>query len=238
MFISTKGFVLRSHPFKDGKFISKVFTRETGLTSFICKKTKNHIILSQPLTMLDITYRAPKNKQLFYVADTHINYVYQSLLFNNSKMSHSIILCEILSKCLSEPNIQLFDFIINSFKWLDTCSIHPPIFNNFFLIKFCEKIGISPFNEPWDAFPKNYVLNISEGAFMQNNSSISNQHLVPHAESAKIYNLSKMSFEELLNYEISKNMNASIFSYLIKYISTHLTEISNLKSTSIINEMY
>tara|TARA_B100001250_G_C19774050_1_gene778683 strand:+ start:804 stop:1520 length:717 start_codon:yes stop_codon:yes gene_type:complete len=237
MFVSSPGFVLRSHSFKDNKFISKVFTREKGVVSFIFKKTKNHIILSQPLTMLDITYRAPKNKQLFYATETHVNYVYQSILFNNSKMNHSIILCEILYKCLSETNEKLFDFIIESFKWLDQNYISPALFNNYFLIKLCEKAGISPFSEPKDTLPSNYMLNVSEGVFVKGPNTITNKNLVPHPESVEMYNLSKLSLDELAGHKITQNMNSSIFLYIIQYLSSHLTDVSSIKSISIIREI-
>ncbi len=237
MFISTKGIVLRSYPFKDNKFITKVFTREAGLVSFIFRKTKNQVILSQPLTMLDITYRSPKNKQLFYIKEAQINYPYQNLLFNNTKINHSIIMCEILYKCLKEPNEVLFDFIIESFKWFDTNNISPSLFNNFFLIKFCEKIGISPFSKNENEIPLNYMLNISDGSFIRPQNT-ENKNLIPYKESVELHILSKTSLQELINHPTSKKTNSVVFNYLIKYISTHLTDISNLKATSIIKEIY
>ena len=237
MFISTESIVLRTYPFKDKKFITKVFTREAGLVSFIFRKTKNQVVLAQPLTMLDITYRSPKNKQLFYITEAHINYAYQNLLFNNNKINHSIILCEILYKCLQEPNEALFDFIIESFKWFDTNRVSSPLFNNFFLVKFCEKMGISPFNKNLEEIPLNYVLNMADGNFIQPLNTII-KDIVPHDETIEMHILSKISIGELVNYKSSKKMNSIIFNYLVKYISIHLTDISNLKATSIVKEIY
>ena len=45
MFVTTQGIVLRSYPFKDNRHITKVFTSDDGLLSFIIKKTKKQIFL-------------------------------------------------------------------------------------------------------------------------------------------------------------------------------------------------
>ena len=68
--------------------------------SFIIKKTKNQIILSQPFTIAEITYKKQKNSTLFHVKDAHVDYVYRDLMFNNEKLQLIIILAEILQKCL------------------------------------------------------------------------------------------------------------------------------------------
>ena len=107
MFVTTQGIVFRSYPFKDNRYITKVFTSEEGLLSFIVKKTKNQVILSQPFTIAEITYKKQKHSSLFHVKDVHVDYVYRDLLFNNEKLQLVIILSEILQKCLNAKNVTI-----------------------------------------------------------------------------------------------------------------------------------
>ena len=145
MFVTTQGIVLRSYPFKDNRHITKVFTSDDGLLSFIIKKTKKQIILSQPFTIAEITYKKQKNTTLFHVKDVHVDYVYRDLLFNNEKIQLLIILAEILQKCLNAKNMELYNLIILAFKWLDQADQNYSGFNNLFLIKFCQIAGIAPY---------------------------------------------------------------------------------------------
>ena len=60
MFITTQGIVLRTHPFKDNQLIIKVFTKDDGPISVLLKKNRSQIILSEILTLAEITYKNPK----------------------------------------------------------------------------------------------------------------------------------------------------------------------------------
>lgn len=94
MFITTRGIVLRTYPFRDKKLIVKIFTREMGLISFILKKHKSQMILSELLTLAEITYKNSKNLSLFYIKEARVDYIYKTLTINENKRQSSIVLCE------------------------------------------------------------------------------------------------------------------------------------------------
>ena len=116
MFITTSGIVLRAYPFRDKKLIVKIFTKKAGLISCIITKNKSQIPLSQILTMAEITYKNSKQQTLLYLKDVQINYVYNSLSTNTAKIQVAMVLCEILNKCINEPSVLIYEFIISSFK--------------------------------------------------------------------------------------------------------------------------
>ena len=236
MFITTKGIVLRTYPFKDNRCITKVFTENHGLVSFIVKKTRSQIILSQPLTVAEITYRKPQNKELFYVKETHVDYVYNTIMFNHAKLQCAIVLCDILNKCLNEANPSIYKFLIDSFKWLDITDNPSVGFDSLFLIKFCEHHGISPFKNI-NPEPDKKQLHILEGRFVDSINQSDNNSIVPLKESIELYRLSKLNYDNLSDYNIPENTNESIFNYLILYISTHLTELNSIKSIKLLKDL-
>ena len=238
MFVNTKGIVLRVYPFKDNSVIAKIFTENYGLVSFIVKKTKSQIILAQPLTIADITYKQSKSKSLYYVKDVSVDYVYNSVMFQNQKLNCCIVLCEILTKCVKEINPKLYNFIKNSFIWLDKEPLYHIGFDTLFLIKLCELMGISPFNSVTNNFAK-MQLDVKEGVFIDYKKTISrdNNMIIPEQESMELYQLARLTYLDLKNYNISTQLNDSIFDYMILYISNHLVDMHNLKSIKILKEL-
>ncbi len=236
MFITTPGIVLRTYPFRDNKLIVKIFTKDAGILSFIITKTKSQIALSQLLTIAEITYKHSKNQSLFYIKEVNVNYIYKSLTTDGEKIQVSLILCEILNKCLNEQNSLLYDFIINYFKTLDGLKSYVVGFDTLFLIKFCKIIGISPFeNELKDI--TNMVLSIEEGGFIKNRECSKENLIVPAKDSLEIYKLSRLDFGELKESVIDSSLNERLFNYMINYLSIHLTDLRSLKSLEVVNDL-
>ena len=235
MFITTKGIVLRTYPFKDNKLIVKLFTKDDGLISSIVKKNRSQIILSELLTMAEITYKKPRNGSLCYIKECRVDYVYKSIPVCQQKISCAMILCDILNKCLQEVSVDLYEFIANSFKELDSQKQHTPSFKNLFLIKFCDIMGIGPLNGLQDI--NNSVLSIKEGRYICNSSVLNKKDIIPLNESREIRILSSLDFNDLEQHMIELNLNSSVFNYLISYISVHLTDLTRLKSLKVLKEM-
>ena len=236
MFITTKGIVLRTYPFRDNKLISKIFTEHDGFISCIISK-KSQRILSEPLTIVEIIYKKPKrSSSLIYIKDCHADYIYKNLTTNSKKIHCSIILCEILNKCVNEKNHFLYNFIIDGFKYLDACNSIPVAFNSFFLIKFCEIMGIKPLGgEMIDS--QKMILDMSEGCYVSKKMIKNKSLFVPFPESLEIYKLSFLNFSNLEDYNITRQCNSCLFNYLISYISIHLTDLTKLKSIKILKEL-
>ena len=153
------------------------------------------------------------------------------------KLNCCLVLCEILNKCAKEPNPRLFSFITESLKWLDCQVVYPAGFDTLFLTKFCELIGISPFNVEVINH-EDLQLNLDEGVFIENiGIDESKEGLVPKHESMELLKFASMKYENLHDYKITYEMNEKLFNYLVLYISKHLVDILNLKSIKILKEI-
>mgnify|MGYP001237168238 CR=1 FL=1 len=237
MFTTTTGIVLRTYPFKDNRIISKVFTKNHGLVSCIARKQKSQIILSQPLTIVQLTYRQKKTNTLIHVHDVSVEHVYKTLTINNAKIQCALLLCEILNNCLKEINESAYIFMVRAFKYLDSVQQVPVGFDSLFLVKFCQIMGISPLIMDFKNI-KNPTLNLQEGVFTEYNSRMSNNpNFVPTKESLEIYKLSNLELSEIADSILEPKTNTRVFNYLILYISAHLSDLSRLKSLKILQEL-
>ena len=144
MYFNTTGIFLRTTKYKDNILIANIFTREYGLVSLMVRKTAKKPLLTQPLTIVDLVYEMKKNNTIGFIKECSINYVYKDILFNNRKLNIILILSELMRKLLKEENVEMFDFITESLKWLDNNKNTFDNFINYFLIKFCNISGIAP----------------------------------------------------------------------------------------------
>ena len=236
MFITTTGIVLRTYPFRDNKFIVKVFTRDDGLISCVLKKRGSQIILSELLTVAEITYKKTGGQSLVYVKEARVDYSYKTLTTCQHKIQCSIVLCEILSKCLSAPSNVLYDFVVGAFKYLDSQKKLPLGFDNLFLIKLCGVMGVFPLGPPAND-TDNFFLSIAEGGYVRSVVKFEPKTYIPAKESRKIFTLSTMDFSDLRHYDANPVLNDRIFNYLIAYISVHLVDLKNLKSIRVLKEL-
>ena len=238
MFITTKGVVLKSYPFKQKKIIIKVFTRDHGLLTFMTRKTKSQSLISQPLTVIEVTYKNPRNSSISYIKDVGVEDAYHNLLFNNKKLQIAISLSEILQKCLKEPSSKIYDFIVTSFKWLDTTNDYYIGFESLFLVHFCAISGISPTDNLILKKSSVLQLDLQAGAFIQNDIELKYETLAPHKVSVEIYKLTSLNFEQLSEQKMEEGLSKQIFEHLISYISIHLTDLSGLKSIRLLKELF
>ena len=235
MFITTRGIVLRTYPFRDKKLIVKIFTKDDGLVSCVVRRNKSQIILSELLTIAEITYKKTKNQSLVYIKECRVDYVYRSLTISSNKIQCAIMLCEILNKCITELNSELYDFVTEAFKWLDSQKSYLVGFDCLFLIRFCQIVGISPLQKDSTSM-RNCVLDISEGRYVDGAFG-EGSNFVPNKESYLIYQLSSMGFSDLKNFNLKLSVSDEILNYLITYISVHLVDLTKLKSIHILKEL-
>jgi len=151
MLHKTRGIVLGFIKYGDTSIISKVYTEEFGLQTYIVngvrsKSSKNKIALFQPLTLLDMVVYYKEDRDINRISEMKCNTVFHSIPFNNKKMSMVIFLAELLGKTLKEqaPNKELFDLVLHSIAYLDEAESHFENLHLQFMIQLAAYLGFSP----------------------------------------------------------------------------------------------
>lgn len=151
MLHKTRGIVLGHIKYGDTSIISKVYTEEFGLQTYIVngvrsKSSKNKIALFQPLTLLDMVVYYKENRDINRISEMKCNTVFHSIPFDQRKICMVIFLAELLTKTIKEhhPNKELFEWILHSIAYLDEV---PEKFENVhlqFMIQLAAFLGFSP----------------------------------------------------------------------------------------------
>ena len=144
-------------------------------------------------------------------------------------------MAEILYRCLKEEvaNKQLYDFIESSIEYFDLLETASADFHIIFIVKLSRYLGFYP--SPRDNL-NDLVFDIKEGIYKD--------HIPTHFDYIDINN-SKL-LDEILNtnYENLKGLNLNrikrndLLEAILRFYSFHIDGIINLKSFSILRELF
>ena len=148
MVSKTNGIVLNYIKYKETSIISKIYTKEFGLKSYLIngirtKKGKFNISSFQPLSLLELVVYENKNSQIGRIKELKFDKIY----FTNHHVQKKISICLFISEVLLRlitfqvPDINQFNFVRNSLIELDKIVDNYENFHIIFLIKFSKYLG-------------------------------------------------------------------------------------------------
>lgn len=153
MLKKTHGIVLSYLRYQETSIITKVFTRDLGLKSYIINgirssKAKSKMALYQPLTVLDMVVYEKENANINRISEAKLQQAFQTIPFDFYKSGIAMFMAEVLSKSIYEnyQNEDFFDFLADSIAFLDSQEVHLSHFPLVFLWETSKYLGFSPDN--------------------------------------------------------------------------------------------
>jgi DNA repair protein RecO (recombination protein O) len=152
MLVSTQGIVLQTIKYSDSSLIVKIFTKKSGVISFIIKnafskKSKQPASFFIPLTVLDLIYNETYTEKLIFLKEASIAHPSHAIPKNNKKNSLLLFYQELLMKLLyhaNAPDEELFHFIKEHLLELENTLELAPDFHIIFLIQLIQQLGYTP----------------------------------------------------------------------------------------------
>jgi DNA repair protein RecO (recombination protein O) len=152
MLQKTRGIALSYIRYRETSIISRVYTEEFGLQSYIvnsvrtAKSKNNRIALFQPLTLLDMVFYYKNDRDLHRISEVKTIYPFQSLPFEVAKSTIGMFITEMLNKVLKEEagSPVLFRFLIDSILFLEAAQSNFENFHLAFLLKLSFFLGFGP----------------------------------------------------------------------------------------------
>jgi DNA repair protein RecO (recombination protein O) len=152
MLQKTRGIALSYIRYRETSIISRVYTEEFGLQSYIvngvrsAKSKNNRIALFQPLTLLDMVVYYKNDRDLHRLSEVKTNFPFQSLPFDVTKSTIALFVTEMLNKVLKEEagSPVLFKFLSDSVLFLEQARTNYENFHLSFLLKLSFFLGFGP----------------------------------------------------------------------------------------------
>lgn len=241
MLVKTEAIVLHALKYGEKQLIVDMFTREHGRLSFIVplprserSRIKKQYV--QPLTLLALEADVQPQVQLQKLRDASLLSPLPSLLTHTTKLSISLFLSEFLYHALKgeQRNDLLFDYVRQSIEWLDGVTDEQGGCANFhlvFLMRLSRFLGFWPnLEDAGDYF------DLRAATFCAA-PPLHRDFLMPQ-EAGRIRLLMRMDYPTMHLFRLSRQERSRILELLLLYYRLHLPAFPELRSLSVLRELY
>ena len=240
MLTKTPAIVLHSLKYGETRLIVDMFTRSHGRLSFIVslpKSPKGKIKKQffQPLTLLEIETDVRPRLQLQKLSDVRLLHPFSTIPFEPDKLAISLFVAEFLYYALrgEQQNALLFDYVTDSIQWLDGQEGRFANFHLVFLMRLSRFLGFYPNLD--DYAPGNYF-DLRESVFCPL-PPVHRDFLQP-AEAEIVQLMMRMDYPTMHLYRLSHLDRNRLLEVALTYYRLHLPDFPELKSLSVLQELY
>jgi DNA repair protein RecO (recombination protein O) len=246
MIIETSAVVLSTLKYGDSSRIVRLYARDSGKTSVIAKgarsaKNKYGSAL-QPLSYINISYYKKAHSDLHLLGNAEIALPFRKIQESLDHMTAGLMILESISQTAqeNEPNIDLFDLLLNALAQLNELKPNPFAVFIVFQLHLIRELGFN--------------IDFSLEHLNQNNSdvyfSLETGTIVPvlmkHYKNVirfdkEVYllllGLSQLPDDRLSDIEINTAGLNNIIDFFVKYIGFHLEKKFSYKSYNVLGNM-
>lgn len=235
-----QGFVLQSIRYGDSSLVVKMFTRQTGLQTFMVKgvrgrNSRNHAAFFQPMTFLRFVRSGrPRPNAMAYLRDPELDYTFQSIPLVMKKSAVLIYLAELLSHTLTqqEQNEELYQFVYQSVVWLDLVESNYANFPLFFTLELTRFLGFYPHPDE----PGKGIFDMMEGRFV---SAIPpHPYYFDQERSAVMARFLHLKIDEIATIVLNGEQRSELLDGIITFVRLHAPLAKGLQSHEILREIF
>lgn len=151
MLKKTTGIVIGYTKYRETSIITKIFTRELGLKSYVVNgvrssKSASKVALFQPLSLVDMVVYDKENANIHRISEIKSDISFQRIPFDFIRSGISMFMAEVLGKVVFDnyQNELLFDHLKVKILSLDAEQYQPGLFALNFLISTSRYLGFEP----------------------------------------------------------------------------------------------
>lgn len=240
MLIKTKGIVLRTVKYSETSLICDVFTEQLGLQTYIVsgvrkKNAKIGASLLQVMSLLEIVAYHRENTAMHRTKEIKPAYVYSDIPFQLHKSAVGLFMTELLQKTVKEaaPNQVLFDYIWNTFMYLDLTTDSVANIHLTFMVQLAELLGFMPGGN-YEA--KTSYFDLKEGIYTVEEPL--HTYTLSYNQSDLLHQLSELSITKSHELLLSRPIRQKILNRLIQFYQHHVDGFQTLNSHEIFKEIF
>ena len=235
-----EGIVLRTLKYNDGLMIADIYTAQRGRMSFLVpvshsKRSRVRSVLFQPLSMLSFTATVKTGRTLSRIGEVQPYSMYSSINNDVTKSSIALYLAELLSYALREDGRDdaLFTFLDRSFTLFDNLEHGYADFHLVFMVQLLRFLGIYPNLENYT--PGCYF-DLAQGCATREHPLHPN-FLLPD-DAAPFVSLLRTGYDSMHLLSLNRKLRGEYLATLAVYYRLHVPEFPELKSASVLRELF
>jgi DNA repair protein RecO (recombination protein O) len=241
MLQSTEGIILHTIKHSDSGVVAHILTAEKGRLSFIAKGTNNkkgktRKVYFQAGQIVHIEYYDKNKTELQFIKELTPSVTYCSIPFDVVKNTVLLFLCEVLYKSVrnSEQDRELYNYIKETFLFLDGKNSPNPNFHLAFLIGLSRYLGIVP-RMPATGTGNEYF-DMESGEFRP--VAPLHGYYLEKEYSGLLLAFLNTSMRECGSIELSGRARTEFLNMILTFFSLHLPGMKNIKSLEVLSEIF
>ena len=252
MLVKTEAIVLHSLKYGETRLVVDLLTREAGRLSCIVplpKTPKGRLKKQyfQPMTQLEVEVDLRQRLQLQKLKDARLLSPYASIPFSPEKLALSLFIAEFLYYALrsEQRDEPLFAYVSGAMQWLDMAEDGYANFHLTFLMRMSRFLGFYPNLEEWEvrgggeereSTMPDMLFDLREGRFCTT-APLHRDFLQPD-DARRIHILMRMDFPTMHLFRLNRTDRNRIVDVLLHYYRLHIPQFPELKSLSVLQELW
>lgn len=237
MLYKTRGIVLRTVKYGDGKLIVDFYTEQHGRVSCIIKVSKSQKgklrkQLFLPLTILHLELDIKPNQQLHKIVDAQLASPWTTLNMDPAKMAVGMFLCEILCHVTTggQSDLPLYRYIEASMEWLDATDGNVANFHIAFLVCLTYYLGIMPTSNEGNIF------DLRAGEFV--NTMPPHHDVLTPEDAASLSQLLRISYPTMRLFKMTRQQRQHCLNMILAYYRLHVPSFPTIKSLAVMEDIF
>ncbi|MBP5364350.1 MAG: DNA repair protein RecO [Bacteroidales bacterium] len=236
--MKTLGIVLGYIRYGETSIVSTIYTEALGRQSYMVKgvrssKRKDLLPLLIPLSIVEFETTNRPNAKLQYLKELQIHYPFVALPFDNVRRAVAMFVAVLLMKSVRQdnPDSQLFAFLSDSIKTLDTIADGLVNFHIHFMLRLASVLGFEP-NTRERQLPYFDLMNGTMTA-----TCPAHDHYVCQSDLSLWLQAADLTTDTLSQSHFTRDDRQRLISIFEQYYMLHITGFTPLNSHLVLHEV-
>lgn len=239
MVIKTRGIVFRTFKYAETSVICDIYTEIGGLKKYIIKgvrkkKARINPSLLQVMSLVEIVAYDRTDRDLNLLKEIRPAYIFQTVPFDVKRGAIGLFMAEIARKTIkeSEPNDRLFDFLFESFRYLDQTPNPIGNLHLTYLLSLTSFLGFVP-SGGFDASTPYF--DAKEGYFV---STIpAHIHYLDEVKSKALSDLLNRSMPDCHQVGLNRQLRRALLRSILDFYRLHIENLPEINAHLILQEV-
>ncbi len=241
MLLHTQGIVFRTMKYGETSIITDIFTEEKGLHSFIAgsvrtARAKMPYSLFQPMSVIDaIAYYREDPGVLNRLKEVRAGVIFTAIPFDIRRGAVALFMAEICRKSIqeAEENRDLFHFLLDNLRWLDT-TMHPIAnLHLHFLLHLSAFLGFEPQS---DDVSGTVFFDLKEGTF-SHTSALHDQYMNA-LQTTQMLALLQVTLEDCHTVLLTRAERKALLQKLLQFYQLHISGFSDVHTPDVLDMIF
>jgi DNA repair protein RecO (recombination protein O) len=240
MLEKSSAIILNQVKYTDSGAVIQAFTRRFGRMSIMVKGIRNrkagrHPVFLQPLSVLDLELYFREARQMQSLKEFTVPVAMSGIQSNIIKSTMAIFLGEVLSSVLREetPQEDLFDFVCDAIKYLDTRNEG---YSNFHIAFMCSLLSYLGFEPSPQKDSEDIFFDLNDGRFMKLRPAHGEFEGLPVSNMLAAF--FRSSWDGMNSIPLTGTERNSVLETLLRYYAVHLPRAGKIRSAAVLREVF